>query len=322
MTKGKLHLLQPPPMETQGRQVMSANHDISSHTQVGNTRRIFWALLLTGGFMLVEVAGGVISGSLALLADAAHMLIDTVALLFAWIAFRLSSRPADPAHTYGYHRFPILAAFTNGISLIFIVGWIFAEAAGRLLEPAEVLAGPMLAVAALGLAVNIIVYLVLHRADRKNLNIRGAMVHVLGDMLGSAAAISAALIIMTTGWMPIDPLLSVLVGLLVLRTAWFLLKDSAHVLLEGVPENLVPADISADLVSHIAEVKDVHHVHAWSLSQERPMLTLHARIMDGANPDSVISEIRARLAEHFDISHVTVQIEVKGCADAPVSAAG
>ena len=301
---------------------MTGNHDISSRAHGGNTRRIFWALLLTGGFMLVEVAGGVISGSLALLADAAHMLVDTVALLFAWIAFRLSSRPADPARTYGYHRFPILAAFTNGISLIFIVGWIFAEAAGRLLHPAEVLAGPMLAVAALGLVVNIIVYLVLHRADRNNLNIRGAMVHVLGDMLGSAAAISAALIIMATGWMPIDPLLSILVGLLVLRTALFLLKDSAHVLLEGVPENLAPADIGTDLVSHIAAVEDVHHVHAWSLSQERPMLTLHARIIEGASPDLVIAEIQARLAENFDISHVTVQIEVKGCADTPVTAAG
>ena len=301
---------------------MTGNHDISSHAHGGNTRRIFWALLLTGGFMLVEVAGGVISGSLALLADAAHMLVDTVALLFAWIAFRLSSRPADPARTYGYHRFPILAAFTNGISLIFIVGWIFAEAAGRLLHPAEVLAGPMLVVAALGLVVNIIVYLVLHRADRNNLNIRGAMVHVLGDMLGSAAAISAALIIMASGWMPIDPLLSILVGLLVLRTAWFLLKDSAHVLLEGVPENLAPADIGTDLISHIAAVEDVHHVHAWSLSQERPMLTLHARIIEGASPDLVIAEIQARLAENFDISHVTVQIEVKGCADTPVSAAG
>ena len=301
---------------------MTGNHDISSHAHGGNTRRIFWALLLTGGFMLVEVAGGVISGSLALLADAAHMLVDTVALLFAWIAFRLSSRPADPARTYGYHRFPILAAFTNGISLIFIVGWIFAEAAGRLLHPAEVLAGPMLAVAALGLVVNIIVYLVLHRADRNNLNIRGAMVHVLGDMLGSAAAISAALIIMATGWMPIDPLLSILVGLLVLRTALFLLKDSAHVLLEGVPENLAPADIGTDLVSHITAVEDVHHVHAWSLSQERPMLTLHARINEGASPDLVIAEIQARLAENFDISHVTVQIEVKGCADTSVTAAG
>ena len=300
---------------------MTGNHDISSRAHGGNTRRIFWALLLTGGFMLVEVAGGVISGSLALLADAAHMLVDTVALLFAWIAFRLSSRPADPARTYGYHRFPILAAFTNGISLIFIVGWIFAEAAGRLLHPAEVLAGPMLAVAALGLVVNIIVYLVLHRADRNNLNIRGAMVHVLSDMLGSAAAISAALIIMTTGWMPIDPLLSILVGLLVLRTAWFLLKDSAHVLLEGVPENLALGDIGTDLVSHIAAVEDVHHVHAWSLSQERPMLTLHARIIEGANPDLVITEIQARLADNFDISHVTVQIEVKGCADTPITAA-
>ena len=260
---------------------MIRNHNMHGRGHVGtghgsNARGIFWALLLTGGFMFAEVIGSVISGSLALLADAAHMLVDTVALLFAWIAFRLSHRPADKERTYGYHRFPVLAAFTNGVSLIFIVGWIFTEAAGRLVNPTEVLPGPMLAVAGLGLVVNVAAFVVLHGADRHNLNVRGALLHVLGDMLGSAAAVGAALIIMTTGWMPIDPLLSVLVGLLVLRTAWFLVKDAAHVLLEGVLGQLEVREIGPDLVSHIAVVEDVHHVHAWSLSQERSLLTLHA----------------------------------------------
>ncbi len=303
---------------------MTADHDRHNHGQVGgghvsNSRRIFWTLLLTGSFMLVEVVGGVISGSLALLADAAHMLVDTAALLFAWIAFWLSRRPADKVHTYGFHRFPVLAAFTNGITLIFIIGWIFIEAVGRFFNPVEVLAGPMLVVAVVGLVVNLVAFMLLHGADRDNLNVRGALLHVLGDMLGSAAAVVAALIIMITGWLPVDPLLSVLVGLLVLRSAWFLLKDSAHVLLEGVPEKLDVREIGRDLVSYIPVVEDVHHVHAWSLSQERSLLTLHARVVKGASPDQAIAQIRLRLAERFAIGHVTVQIELEGCTDEPVA---
>ena len=189
----------------------SHGHEHGGHTHAGhahgtNETRIFWALLLTAGFMFAEVAGGVISGSLALLADAAHMLIDSVSLFFAWLAFRLSHRPADKARTYGYHRFPVLAAFANGIGLVFICIWIFSEAVDRLLNPTEVLASPMLAVAGLGLAINIAAFAVLHGADRNNLNVRGALLHVWSDMLGSVAAIGAALVIMTTGWMPIDPI--------------------------------------------------------------------------------------------------------------------
>ena len=287
-----------------------------------NARRIFWALLLIGGFMIAEVIGGVISGSLALLADAAHMLVDTVALLFAWIAIRLSRRPPDKARTYGYHRFPVLAAFANGISLIFLVGWIFVEAAGRLADPTEVLAGPMLAVAGIGLAVNVAAFAVLHGADRNDLNVRGALLHVLGDMLGSVAAVGAALVIMTTGWMPIDPLLSILVGILVLRSVWFLVKDAAHVLLEGVPMQLDVREIGSDLISNLAIVEDVHHVHAWSLSQDRSLLTLHARIVEDTSPDSAVAAIRNRLATRFAVDHVTVQIELEGCADDPPATSG
>lgn len=295
---------------------MTGNHGSHGHGgQADNMRRIFWALVLTGGFMLAEIVGAVISGSLALLADAAHMLVDTVALLFAWIAFKLSRRPADRSRTYGYHRFPVLAAFTNGISLLFIVGWIFTEAADRLVNPTEVLAGPMLAVAVLGLVVNVAAYRVLFGADRTNLNVRGALLHIWGDMLGSAAAAGAAVVIMITGWMQIDPLLSILVGLIVLRSAWTLLRDAAHILLEGVPQRLDVREIGPDLVANIAVVEDVHHVHAWSLSQERSLLTLHARIVRDANPDTAIADIHARLASRFGIRHVTVQIELGGCTD-------
>ena len=297
-------------------------HSHAGHAHGSNETRIFWALLLTAGFMFAEVAGGVISGSLALLADAAHMLIDSVSLFFAWLAFRLSHRPADKARTYGYHRFPVLAAFANGIGLVFICIWIFSEAVDRLLNPTEVLASPMLAVAGLGLAINIAAFAVLHGADRNNLNVRGALLHVWSDMLGSVAAIGAALVIMTTGWMPIDPILSVLVGLLVLRSAWFLMRDAAHVLLEGVPQQLDVHDIGRDLVSHVPVVEDVHHVHAWSLSQERSLLTLHARVTEGSNPDSAVAAIQERLADRFDIRHVTVQIELEGCSDEAVTASG
>ena len=297
-------------------------HSHAGHAHGSNETRIFWALLLTAGFMFAEVAGGVISGSLALLADAAHMLIDSVSLFFAWLAFRLSHRPADKARTYGYHRFPVLAAFANGIGLVFICIWIFSEAVDRLLNPTEVLASPMLAVAGLGLAINIAAFAVLHGADRNNLNVRGTLLHVWSDMLGSVAAIGAALVIMTTGWMPIDPILSVLVGLLVLRSAWFLMRDAAHVLLEGVPQQLDVHDIGRDLVSHVAVVEDVHHVHAWSLSQERSLLTLHARVTEGTNPDSAVAAIQERLADRFDIRHVTVQIELEGCSDEAVTASG
>ena len=265
--------------------------------------------------MVVEVIGGIISGSLALLADAAHMFVDTVSLLFAWIAFKLSRRPADRVRTYGYHRFPVLVAYTNGVFLVIVVAWIFFEAVDRIMNPAPILAGPMLAVAVLGLLVNIAAFAVLHGADRQNLNVRGALLHVLGDMLGSAAAVSAAIVIMTSGWTPIDPLLSVFVGLLVLRSAWFLLKDAAHVLLEGVPGELDVQEIGRDLVSTVDAVEDVHHVHAWSLSQDHSLLTLHARILENAHPDSVIAAIQSRLASRFDISHVTVQVEVEVCTD-------
>ena len=281
-----------------------------------NSRRIFWVLLLTGSFMVVEVIGGILSGSLALLTDAAHMFVDTASLLLAWLAFRLARLPADLARSYGYHRLPVLAAYTNGVFLVIVVGWIFFEAVERFLAPTPILAGPMLVVAVLGLLVNVVAFAVLHGADRENLNVRGALLHILGDMLGSVAAIVAAVVIMTSGWTPIDPLLSVAVGMLVLRYAWLLVRDASHVLLEGVPGDLDVGEIGRDLVANVAAVEDVHHVHAWSLSQDYLLVTLHARIAQGAHPDAAVAAIQSRLASRFDIGHVTVQIELEDCSDA------
>ena len=202
----------------------------------GNIRRVTIALCLTGTFMIVEVIGGILSGSLALLADAGHMLTDTMALGLAAVAFRVSKRPADHRLTYGYQRFQILAAFVNGLCLLLIVGWILFEAGRRFISPPDVMGDTMLIVATAGLFVNLVAFIVLHGGDRDNLNIRGAALHVAGDLMGSVAAIVAALVILQTGWMPIDPLLSVAVAMLILRSAWLLVQRSAHVLLPIIPE--------------------------------------------------------------------------------------
>ena len=286
-----------------------------SHGHGLDRSRVFLALCLTGGFMVVEVIGGIVSGSLALLADAAHMLIDTLALFLTWLAFGLGARPADHERTYGYHRFPILAAFANGVGMVFVVGWICVEAVQRMNEPVEILATPMLVVAVVGLMVNVAAAAILFGADRDNLNVRGAFLHLMGDLLGSVAAIAAAVVIMMTGWVMIDPLLSFLVAALILRSTWFLIRDSGHILLEGTPVELDVREIGADLIENLDAVEDVHHVHAWSLAQDRSLLTLHARIREGVDSDDAIDAIHRRLAERFDVTHVTVQIEVEACVD-------
>lgn len=279
-----------------------------------NERRVFWAAVLTAGFMAAEVIGGALTGSLALIADAAHMLADAVALGLAWVAFRLARLRGPSAKlTYGLRRLPVLVAFANGLALFFIVGWIVVEAMTRLASPIVVLAGPMLAVAAVGFLVNLGSFALLHGADRGNLNIRGALLHVLGDLLGSVAAMVAAAVILATGWYPADPLLSVLVAVVVAVGAFRLARDSAHILLEGVPEGVDVDAIGADLARHVAGVEEVHHIHVWSLSQEGAMATLHARIADSAEGDAVLAAIRARLDAEFGIGHATIQIEREGC---------
>lgn len=289
---------------------MSHSHDNS------NMRRVLIALVLTGSFMVVEVIGGILSGSLALLADAGHMLTDTMALALAAIAFQVSKRPADVKRTYGYQRFQILAAFVNGLTLLLIVGWILYEAVDRLRHPAEILGQTMLLVAAIGLVVNVIAFVVLHGGDRENLNIRGAAMHVAGDLLGSIAAIIAAFVIIYTGWTPIDPILSVLVALLILRSAWALVKRSAHVLLEGAPDSLDLDSMQAQLIAEVPTVASIHHVHVWGLTPQELMLTMHVCLTtEPGNPTDCIRRIKEVLREQYGIGHSTIEIETEDCAD-------
>jgi cobalt-zinc-cadmium efflux system protein len=283
----------------------------------GNEQRLLWAMLLVGGFMVIEAIGGVLSGSLALLADAGHMLTDTASLAMAWLAARTARRPADSLRTYGYHRIQILAALLNGIGFIVLVGWITAEAILRLLQPVEVLGGMMLVVALIGLLVNIAAFALLHGGNGHDLNVRGAMVHVLGDLLGSVAAISAAGVILLTGWMPIDPLLSLLVGLLILRSAWYVVRHSTHILLEGTPEDVDVEVLQSTLTEAVPAVQDIHHIHVWSLTPERPLLTMHVTVAEETDTGAVLVQLKRILTERFGIHHSTIQVEPRCVDEAP-----
>lgn len=284
------------------------DHDYDHCHSGAGQGRIAIAAVLTGLFMVAEVVGGLISGSLALLADAGHMMTDFAALSLAWVAFQLAKRPATSRHTFGFERFPVLAAFVNGLTLFAIAIWIVVEAAQRFGNPSEILAGTMLYVAIAGLVVNIIVFLVLRGGDKDNLNIRGAMLHVLGDMLGSAAAIIAALIIMKTGYTPIDPILSVFVALLILRSAWMLVKESGHILLQGAPPSLDRDEITADLQANVAGIKHLEHMHIWSLTDGRPMMTIEVQSSGKVETTKLCDDIKDRLKEKFHIEHVTLEI--------------
>ncbi len=289
----------------------SHQHDLANADQ----KRVFQAMLLTITFMVVEVIGGLLSGSLALLADAGHMLTDSLALLLAWFAFRIANRPTDGSRSYGYHRFQILAAFVNGLALFAIGAWIIYEAIGRIQEPVEVLAGPMLLIAFAGLAVNVIAFYLLHGGDQANLNMRGAALHVLSDLLGSVAAIVAAAIIMSTGWNIVDPLLSLLVVALILNAAYRVVVDSTHILLEGTPRHLKPDAVANAILKGVPAVLGIHHMHLWALTDQKPILTLHVTIAEDQDQDQVLRAVKTLLAKKFDIHHSTIQAEYGSCPD-------
>lgn len=296
------------------------DHSHAPTVTASNERTVLLALVLTAGFMVAEVIGGLLSGSLALIADAGHMLTDAVALALAWAGFYFGKRAASATKTFGYLRLEVLAGFVNAVTLLLLVAWIAWEAVGRLLQPSPVLAGPMFAVAVIGLAVNIGVFLILRRADTEHVNIQGAMLHVLGDLLGSVAAIVAAVAIYFTGWTPIDPILSVLILLLILRSAWMLLKNSLNILLEGTPPHIDIDAMRRHLVENVEGVSAVDHVHVWSITSGMPSATLEAGIEPGADAREVTRAIKQELASRFGIGHSTVEIvwgEEEACALEP-----
>jgi cobalt-zinc-cadmium efflux system protein len=300
---------------------MSHHHD-HSHVHAHTTtvehreRRLLFAFALTTIALLGEAVGGWLSGSLALLADAGHMLVDAGALLFAWIGAHYASRPADARRSFGYARLEVLVGYSNALVQFLLVAWITAEALMRFGDPKPILSGMMLVVAAAGLVVNAFVLFALSGHDHDDLNTAGARLHVLGDLFGSLGAIAAALLILGFSWLWADPLASILVSLLILSSAWRLLRRSAHILLEGAPDGIDADLVGSTLKSDAAGVRDVHHVHVWQLAGGYHVATLHARLFEDVDADQAITSIRSVLRERFRIEHATVQLERDDCADA------
>jgi cobalt-zinc-cadmium efflux system protein len=306
-----------------GSTSVSATHDeTDGHAEHGghahgprvtaaSERRIRLVFVFTAGYAIVQAVGGWLSGSLALIADAGHMVSDAAALLLALIAYRVAARAADAARTYGFHRVRVLAALANGATLLLLVAWIAWEAVNRLRAPVEVLAGPMLVVAVVGLGVNIAGALILRGGDQRDSNLKGAMLHVMGDLLGSVGAIAASVGIMLTGWMPLDPILSALVAVLVVRSAWSLVSDSIRVLLQAVPRGLDARAAEADLTT-LPGVAEAGHLHAWTLTDESSVATVHVTPAPGADPLALPALVAARLRERYAIDHVTVQVDPPG----------
>lgn len=284
---------------------MSHAHDHHHHHHEASKRRLMLALVFTAGYAFVEAGGGLWAGSLALLSDAGHMVTDAAALGLALFAQVISRRPASARNSYGYARAEILGALINSLFMLAMVGWIAFEAIGRLMHPQPVNGVGVMGIAAIGLAINILCAWVLS-GDSHNMNSRAALMHVLGDLLGSVAAIAAGLIIWLTGWAPIDPILSLLVTLLILRSTWALVLQSSHMLMEGVPAHLDLTAIGRSLAKQEG-VQSVHDLHVWHLGSQRVALSAHLVITDAGLWPRLLAASQSLLAKDFGIDHVTLQ---------------
>ena len=290
------------------------NHDHQEDR--ATSKRLLWALGVILTFMVVEVIGGLLSGSLALLADAAHMATDALALGLAVAAQRFAARPANLQLHFGYRRAQVLAAFANGMVMVCLLVWILIEAVRRLFSPVTVESGLMFWVAVAGLAANAVAFMLLHRPAERNLNARGALLHVFGDMLGSVAAIIAAIVIGLTGMMLIDPLLSLIVVVLIGISAARLLKETSHILLEGAPKDLDVAALAQDIESVSEDINDVHNIQVWQLTPQHPRVNLHLSVDETANVSAAIEQAKAVLEAKYNIRQSTIQVDVGGeCPD-------
>jgi cobalt-zinc-cadmium efflux system protein len=288
-----------------------SHHEHGTGARKGSRRALAIVLALTASFTVVEIIGGLLTGSLALLADAGHMLSDNLSLGIALFAAWLAGRPATPEKSFGYRRAEILAALANGTTLVAISIWIFAEAYSRLREPTDVLGGPMLAVAALGLLVNVAGATVLYRSGGENLNVEGAMRHVVADALGSVGAMVAAAVIILTGWRYADPLISIAIGLLILGSSWKLLRDSTNILLEATPRNLNAEEVGHKMAAADGVV-EVHDLHIWTITSGFPALAAHVLVGRDEDCHARRRELEELLAHEFDISHTTLQVDHVG----------
>lgn len=285
----------------------SAQAQASDRTDV--SRRLGWVLVVTSAFMVAELVGGLVSGSLALLADAGHMFSDVGALALSLFAIRLARRPPTARRTYGYARVEILAALVNGATLLLVAGLILMEAWDRSRAPVEIDGAVMLVVASIGLAVNLLGAFVLHGHAHANLNVRGAYLHILGDLLGSVGAIAAGVIVLTTGWTLADPIISALIAVLILVSAWKLVREAADVLMESAPSHIDPNDV-VEALRTIGGLDDIHDVHVWTLTSGFIALSGHGVIDDPKQHMRILEDVRARVGA-FGIEHVTFQIELR-----------
>ena len=291
---------------------MGQQHDHSHSHGSANKKALFWAFILITAFMFVELVGGFLTNSLALLSDAGHMLSDSAALGLSLLALILGTREATADKSYGYRRFEIIAAALNGIALLVIAAVITIEAIRRFFSPPEVQSTGMLVIAVIGLLINILAAWILMRGDKdENLNIRSAFLHVIGDMLGSVGAIVAALLMMAFGWWLADPVASIIVAVLVAVSGLRVTREAAHVLMEGVPDRIDPASVRESLLT-VDGVRDVHDLHIWSITPENPILTCHLTIGRETDPDQVLSSANRLLHDEYAIEHSTIQLETDG----------
>jgi cobalt-zinc-cadmium efflux system protein len=290
-------------------------HSHAHHHSHGTGKLLGWSLAATFVFVFVEVAAGIRAHSLALLSDAGHNFTDAGALLLAWIGFYLQNKPANDVKTYGYHRAGVLSAFVNALTLIALSGWIFYESALRLRNPEPVQETIMVVIAGLGLVLNAGIMLSLRSASKHDINVRSAFVHMLGDAVGSVAIILGAIAIRYTGWLWLDPALSIVLGLLVVWSAWDITRESLNILLEGLPRGIHLRDV-ASAMRAVEGVLDVHDLHIWSLGSNTHALSCHVLIEDvpPSTSDAILRRLNGMLAEQFHISHTTVQFEHVSCA--------
>jgi cobalt-zinc-cadmium efflux system protein len=290
------------------------SHDNHVHPHGGgsqNRRALATALAITATYTVAEVIGGLITGSLALLADAGHMLSDNFSLGLALFAFWLSAKPPTPERSFGYKRAEILAALFNGVTLVAISIWIFYEAYRRFQDPPEILGGWMMAVAVMGLFVNVAAALVLSRSGGESLNLQGALRHILADLLGSVGVIAAAVVILLTGWLYADPLISVLIGFLVLGSSWKLLKESTNILLESAPPGVEPEEVGEKMVS-VRGVEEVHDLHVWMITSGFPALAAHVLVGEDEDCHERRRELEKVIYREFGIEHTTLQVDHVG----------
>lgn len=288
---------------------MGSGHQHGAPTAAGrNKKNLTIVFFLTLFYLIVEVVGGLWTGSLALLADAGHMLTDVAGVGLALLAIRFAERPASPEKTYGYYRVEILAALTNAVVLIFISLYILYEAYQRFKNPPEVESAGMLAVASVGLIVNIVGMFILRSGSKESLNMKGAYFEVLSDMLTSIGVIIAGIIMLTTGWYYADPLISAGIGLFILPRTWSLLKDAVGVLLEGTPSDVNIATVREKL-SKLEGVAEIHDLHVWSLTSGVNALSAHAVLAEGSEHDDVLDRVHKCCTSEFKIAHVTAQTE-------------